>query len=139
VPCLRGEVDASVAHLLDAEYVDPNAVLPGKDQRHCQQSIAKAAGKVFATKDLGLLAACQATLESGGVAACPEPKSAKSIATAGGKLASAIRKACSDTIVSSLGGGFGGSCAGAATASALADCEHADHADEVGRLLTLLP
>lgn len=137
--CLRTAAGDSVTRAIATEYAQPSALLPGKPAQTCQKAIASAAGKKDALNRFGALVKCQDGLEAGKLTACPDATTVAKILKGEDTAGKTVSKGCTDPIVASLGGGFGGSCSGVTTVGAIVTCERADHAAEVQSLMTLLP
>jgi hypothetical protein len=139
--CILAAGDASVAALLDVEYADTARTAPIADGglRTCQETIARS-GASYAAARLRTLARCQASEDGGLAASCPDAAADGRLARVAGRVASRIRGACSNPQVQALDadGTFGGGCAGAGSAAALAACEVAAHDGTVDALVGTL-
>jgi len=90
--------------------------------------VAQVTGKQYAATRLSILSTCLTRRDTGKVASCPDPSAADKLTKAVAKVGPAIAKKCSDAVVQTLNStSFGGSCATATTAAALASCQVAEH------------
>jgi hypothetical protein len=124
--CIAAETEAAVDAVLAAEYSKPEAVLARTVQR-CQAAVATAT-KQYATSRLRIFSSCLTQRDKATLTSCPDPGAQRKLTTAAAKVGRAITKKCSDAVVQTLNNtSFGGSCAMATTAAALASCEVAAH------------
>lgn len=125
--CIVSETEDAVDALLAVEYSKPDAVLASAAEQKCQAAVAKAA-KQYATSRLGILSSCLTQRDKGKLASCPDVSAQEKLTKAATKVGPAITKKCSDAVVQTLNSAtFGGSCATATTATALASCQVAEH------------
>jgi hypothetical protein len=124
--CIVAETEAAVDAVLAAEYSKPEAVLARAEQR-CQAAVATAT-KQYATSRLRIISKCLAQRDKGKLTSCPDTGAQRKLTTRAATVGRAITKKCSDAVVQTLNStSFGGSCATATTAAALASCEIAEH------------
>jgi hypothetical protein len=124
--CSVTETEAAVDAVLAVEYSKPDAVLASGEQK-CQAAVA-AAIKRYATSRLRIFASCLTQRDKGKLASCPDAGAQQKLTKAVAKVGPAIAKKCSDAVVQTLNsGGFGGSCATATSAAALATCQVTEH------------
>ncbi|MBM4269800.1 MAG: trypsin-like serine protease [Deltaproteobacteria bacterium] len=139
--CIEDAADATIAQLLDLEYADttPSGTLP-PGQSACQAQIGLQLG-TYATKNLKVGIRCLERQDAGLVASCPDTATQAKLALFAARAQSALVSRCSNAQVSGLdaAGTFGGSCAGASTATGLASCELAEHADLLDDHAVLAP
>ena len=126
--CIVSEAEAAVDAVLAVEYSQPEAVLTSTAEQKCQAAVAKVTGKQYTAKRLSILSTCLTRRDAGKVASCPDPSAADKLTKAVAKVGPAIAKKCSDAVVQTLNTtSFGGSCATATTAAALASCQVVEH------------
>ncbi len=94
VDCLYCVGEAAVDQAMDVSYGSLTPSGPGTDLNRCQTSIGKTLTKYFQLKAQAL-AKCEDKVLAGVVTGpCPDPNTASKLARAGGKVASAICRAC---------------------------------------------
>lgn len=138
--CILAAGDGAVGTMLDREYADanPSGPLPS-EQAKCQKQIASAANK-YAAGRLRTLTGCRDSQDKGRVASCPDSRAQAKLSKLEAGVQPNIERSCDGVLIAALdaGGGFGGSCAGATTASALGACQVAEHDAQLDDLLALV-
>jgi hypothetical protein len=138
--CILAVGDGAVTAMLDRQYADanPSGALPA-EQAKCQKQIGSAANR-YAAGRLRALTSCRDSHDKGRVESCPDSRAQTKLAKLNVGVEPNIERMCNNALVSALdgAGGFGGSCAGATTTSALAACQIAEHDAQVDDLLALV-
>ncbi|MEN8260288.1 MAG: metallophosphoesterase family protein [Pseudomonadota bacterium] len=128
--CILAFGNNAISTMLGVEYADhqPSEPIPDKNQRKCQQVIAKAA-KSYTLGWLKGSMKCQTQLDSGKVQSCPDNRLVAKTTKLAAKLKKRIGKICSAEEISALNAAdpFGGSCAGVTDSNELAACQRVEH------------
>ena len=128
--CILAAGASAVDTMLASEYADdsPSGPIPNPAQRSCQRAVASFSA-AFVKTTMKAVTRCQAALAAGKTPTCPDTKTSLVLSKAEAKFRGRVASECTNSSVTALNTSdpFGGSCAGAATVSALADCEFNDH------------
>jgi hypothetical protein len=107
------------------------------EQLICQGKVAKS-GRTYVKTRVKALSACQDAINAGtlpvGTDCTLETKTSAKLDKAEQKLRDKLDGGCTDLVVAALE--WGGSCAGVATVTALADCQLEEHVDAADALIT---
>lgn len=139
--CILAAGGTALGNSLASQYADdsPSGPIANSSQRSCQQAVASLSASFLKTT-LKAMTRCQAELTAGKSTTCPDPKTSLILSKAEAKFRGRVAAECTNSTIVALNAGdpFGGSCAAAATASALSDCELDDHESVRDDLIDLL-
>ncbi|GBD27088.1 hypothetical protein HRbin30_02432 [bacterium HR30] len=139
--CIVTEAGAAVDALLPVEYSAANVAPSTTEERTCQATVAKAAGRRYAVGRIRTYDNCLNKRDRGAVPWCLDTASQDQLDRVAGQASNLVLARCTDSTIAALqaAGGFAGSCSGASTTTQLIACQTAEHDAQTNRVVNVLP